>query len=113
MTKHQHKLVAFIQAIIFGVFLSFSLRAQTIVVKGSSLFYVSQGQILDAPDGFTLQDTAVLSMHQSQVLSAGDVLMEDSTAEYRIYGVAATTTATFYSAVTAGNAGLAVVNGST
>lgn len=87
-----------------------SVRAQVINLKGSTVFYATQGQILSASDGFSLVDTATIILHQSQVLSAGDVVMGDATNEYQVYGVAASATATFYSAVPTGMAGFSVVN---
>jgi predicted transcriptional regulator len=87
-----------------------SVRAQVINLTGSTVFYATQGQILSATDGFSLVDTATIILHQSQVLSAGDVVMGDATNEYQVYGVAASATATFYSAVPTGLAGFSVVN---
>ena len=86
--------------------------AQLISVTGSGSFQVSPGEALQAPDGFKVKSNASVIFPSGLVLSSGDVLMDASTAIYKIYGVGASTDAVFYGAVATGNVGLTIRNGS-
>ena len=75
------------------------LHSQQLTLVGSTEFFVSKNQKVQAPDGFFVKDAAINILPATLTLNNGAVFMENTTSRYKVHSVPASGNAVFYSAI--------------